>query len=284
MAEAMPAGTAMGAVTLAVSDLAASERFYATTLGLERIGALRDVVALGAGGRELVRLLGRPDGRPAPGTTGLFHLALRFPRRAELAEARRRVRDTGWRLDGASDHDVSEALYLSDPDGHGIELYHDRPRARWTFTDGVLTMGTWPLDIASLLAEGAEPPPAAAPAGTDMGHVHLRVDDLAAAEAFYVETLGFTIMGRYPGALFVSAGGYHHHVGLNVWQSRGGPPPPPGALALVGYRIEVPSHDDVAAARGRLAAAGFSSEPVAGGIAARDPAGNSLALVSAAWS
>ena len=192
----------------------------------------------------VVELVGDPDAPPRPrGTSGLFHLAILVPGRPDLARALQRVAEAGWRLTGASDHLVSEALYLSDPEGNGIELYRDRPREQWPVRDGVLQMDTLPLDLDGVLGElRREDASAGMPPGTRIGHVHLNVGDLAAAEAFYSGALGFDVTVRgYPGALFVSAGGYHHHLGLNTWAGEGVPPPPSGSRGLREFEIVLPN-------------------------------------------
>ena len=151
--------------------------------------------------------------------------------------------DAGWRFTGASDHLVSEALYLHDPDGNGIEIYRDRPREQWRFVDGELQMDTLPLDLDSVLGElsGADTGAHGMPAGTRIGHVHLNVANLSAAEDFYAGALGFDVTVRsYPGALFLSTGGYHHQIGVNTWAGEGAPAPPPGSLGLRGSSCTLP--------------------------------------------
>jgi catechol 2,3-dioxygenase len=219
---------------------------------------------------------------PPPGSTGLYHVAIRYPDRRTLADAVRRVLAAGVRLTGASDHGVSEAIYLRDPDGHGIEIYRDRPREEWAHDGGELRMATLPLDLEDVLGElgPGEGDANGMPAGTTMGHVHLQVAEIPAAEAFYNGSLGLDVMVRlYPGALFLSAGGYHHHLGLNTWQSQGAPPPPEGALGLDRYELVLPSEDDRDAAAGRL---GESGDPVRldEGVLATDPSGNRVLLTA----
>lgn len=272
----LPAETWLGAIRLRVGDIERLRDFYETAIGLRALGAEDGVTAMGANGRALVELVSDP-GAPArpPRSTGLFHLALLVPTRAALAQALRRVVGSGWRLSGASDHLVSEALYLSDPEGNGIELYRDRPRDEWSFVDGTLQMDTLPLDLESLLAEpGGEDGGPEMPAGTTLGHVHLQVADLAAAEAFWVDALGLDVTVRgYPGALFTSVGGYHHHVGLNTWAGAGAPSSPPGVRGLVRFDAVLPDGAAVEAAGerlGRVAAA----DRVEGGVLAADPSGN----------
>jgi catechol 2,3-dioxygenase len=177
---------------------------------------------------------------------------------------------------------VSEALYLDDPEHNGIELYRDRPREEWRRDSaGQLEMATLPLDLQSLIDEldGAEPQADGAPAGTRIGHVHLNVGDLAAAEAFYNGALGFDVTVRgYPGALFLSAGGYHHHIGLNTWAGEGAPPPPPGVRGLRWFQVDLPSAADVDAAADRLERAGADPVREGAGVRAVDPAGNGVLL------
>ena len=183
------------------------------------------------GGPSLVELIGDPDAPRLRPATGLFHLALLVPSRVELARALRRVMNGGWQFTGASDHLVSEALYLRDPEYNGIEIYRDRPREEWSIVDGQIQMATLPLDLQGIagLADDAGD---GMPAGTTMGHVHLQVAGLAPADSFYHRLLGMDVTVRsYPGALFMSAGGYHHHIGANTWESHGGPAPPPAQPA-----------------------------------------------------
>ncbi len=224
-------------------------------------------VALGAGdnGSPLIELRG-DSSAPALDrrATGLFHLAVLVPSRLELAFALARLAEARWPLDGASDHLVSEALYLSDPDGNGIEIYRDRPREEWQVRDGQLQMATLPLDLRDLLGElsGHDAHSPHAPAGTRMGHVHLQVSELEQTEAFYHGVLGFDVMVRaYPGALFVSAGGYHHHIGLNTWHSAGSGPPAPGAVGLRAYEVALPDAPAFEAVLARIDAAGLPIEP-----------------------
>jgi catechol 2,3-dioxygenase len=229
----------IGRVRLRVADVDRVRSYYERTIGLKPLPSEDGVVALGAD-VPVVELVGDPDAPPAPpGTTGLFHLALLVPDRPSLARAVKRVVGSGERFTGASDHFVSEALYLRDPEGNGIEIYRDRPRTEWEYEpSGELRMGTVALDIDSVMAElpGGDDP--GMPEGTVMGHVHLHVADLGAAEEFYAGRLGLDVTVRsYPGALFLSRDGYHHHVGLNTWQGPGAPPPPPGSRGLEHFSV-----------------------------------------------
>jgi catechol 2,3-dioxygenase len=276
--------THMGPVHLTVSDLARSLGFYRSALGLELQDEDDGRAALGAGKTELLVLHEQPGAPPADGHTGLFHFALLLPDRASLARflahaARERVP-----LQGLSDHDVSEAIYLGDPDHHGIEIYADRPRERWE-GQVMQRMTTLPLDTQSLLGELEDPqsePFEGLPDGTTMGHVHLRVADIPATLAFYRDLLGFELMAEYGDqAAFLAAGGYHHHLGANTWESRGASPPPPGSAALRHATIVLPGQAD----RDRLLAlveeAGQDVAETDDGPLVRDPAGNGLVLAAA---
>jgi catechol 2,3-dioxygenase len=286
VSEPIHPGTTLGTVTLTVNDLDPARRFYERAIGLRTLDEAPESAVLGdADGAPLVELVGRPDAAPRPPrTTGLFHLALLVPSRADLACAVRRVIDAGWAFTGASDHLVSEALYLDDPEGNGIEIYRDRPRDQWPRIDGALQMATDPLDlegVMSTLAPGA--PVDGMPTGTRLGHMHLQVADLGDAEAFYGGVLGFDVTVRhYPGALFLSAGGYHHHLGLNVWAGRGAPAPPRGARGLRRFEVAVPDGAELARIGDRVAAAGLPAEDEGGALVVADPSGNRVALRASA--
>jgi catechol 2,3-dioxygenase len=275
----------MGAVRLTVADLARVTEFYERVLGLSRVdGDDGRVVLTADGDHALIELVGDASAAARdPRAPGLFHLAVLVPDRAELAMALARLAANRWPLDGASDHLVSEALYLSDPEGNGIEIYRDRPREEWPQENGSLAMATLPLDVQKLLAEvtdsGIEE---AAPSGTRMGHVHLQVSDLHQAEEFYSGVLGFEVTVRaYPGALFVSAGGYHHHLGLNTWHSAGAPPVSPGARGLRSFDVVLPTRESLEEVLNRVRQAGLDAEPQADGALVRDPFGNGVILRAA---
>ncbi len=275
--------THMGPVALTVADLDRATQFYTNVLGMHVQQRQGQTAVLGAGARPLLRLVALPGARPHPArATGLYHFAVLVPDRRELARALQRLAGARYPLDGVADHLVSEALYLSDPDGNGIEIYRDRPRADWPRTNGQIRMATDPLDLQDLIGEIRDDhaPDAGLPADTQMGHVHLQVADLQAAAAFYEDALGFGRIVGLPGALFVSAGGYHHHLGLNTWQSRGGPRPPDGSAGLRYFVIEVPNAPALQRVADRLAAAAFpfTSEP--GAVSTRDPWGTGVRLVA----
>jgi catechol 2,3-dioxygenase len=232
----------IGRVRLRVADLERARSYYERAIGLRELAAEDGVVQLGAE-TPLLGLVGDPGAPPAPPrSTGLFHLALLVPDRPSLARAVKRVVDAGERFTGASDHFVSEALYLRDPEGNGIEIYCDRPRSEWEYEpNGELRMGTVALDLDGVIAELPGGPDPGLPDATRIGHVHLHVADLDTAEAFYAGRLGLDVTVRsYPGALFLSRDGYHHHIGLNTWQGAGAPPPPPGSRGLEDFEVALP--------------------------------------------
>jgi catechol 2,3-dioxygenase len=269
--------TRMGPVRLTVADLDAARSFYGRALGLAEVAGAGDAVGLAApGGEPLVELEWRPDAPPRPRrSTGLFHLAILVPGRADLGRTLRRVLDAGAAFTGAADHLVSEALYLDDPEGNGVEIYRDRPREEWSYEEGRLRMDTLPLDVEGVVAATPAGSDEGMPEGTVIGHVHLQVRDIPEAEAFWSGVVGFapTVRG-YPGALFVAAGGYHHHLGLNTWGSAGAPPPPPGSRGMSRFEVVVPGAGEVARVEARARAAGVEAEREEGGVLLRDPSGN----------
>jgi catechol 2,3-dioxygenase len=282
-ADTLPPATRMGAVHLGVADLARSVAFYERALGLRvhDLGAGR--ATLGTGDEDLLVLREEPGAAPARGFSGLFHFALLVPERADLARwlahaARERVP-----LTGMSDHAVSEALYLRDPDEHGIEIYRDRPREQWEGqVDRLMT--TLPLDVQDLLNELDDPrtePFDGLADGTTMGHVHLRVAQVDPVVAFYRDVLGFGLMASLgPQAAFLGAGGYHHHLGANTWESAGAPQAPAGVATLEQATILLPDAAAVDAAAGRLSDAGHEPQADDGGVLIRDPSGNPLRLAA----
>jgi catechol 2,3-dioxygenase len=275
--------TTVGRVTLRVRQLERVAGFYETAIGLERLGGAGDGVRLGAGAATLVELIGDPEATPRPRrTTGLYHLAILVPDRPQLASALQRLIDARWRLIGAADHLVSEALYLEDPEGNGIEIYRDRPRDEWRRDGQEIAMATLPLDLQSVLGDldrGRHGP--VVPPTTRMGHVHLHVADLAGAERFYGGLLGFDVTARgYPGALFMSAGGYHHHLGLNIWAGEGAPPAPPGSTGLARYEVLLADSGEVDSAVERLERGGVEVNRTEDGALVCDPSGNELVLAA----
>lgn len=275
--------TTVGPVFLTVSDLQRSERFYRDVLGFKPQPGRGDSLVLTADGKTpILNLKGDPAAPARPRrTTGLYHFAVLMPSRPDLAHSLRRLAEMGYPIQGGTDHLVSEAIYLADPDGNGIELYRDRPREGWERLDGEIHMESDPLDYEGILGalNAHEQPWKGLAPETRMGHVHLNVADLAMTEAFYCSVLGFDVMlRRATGALFISAGGYHHHLGLNIWDGAGSPPPPAGAIGLRHYSIRLPDARELEIVAGRLREAGIRVEEVGEGFLVRDPSQNGILL------
>jgi catechol 2,3-dioxygenase len=275
--------THMGTVALTVSDLGRSLDYYRATIGLETLAQHDGHAVVGAGDTRLLELVEEPGARSALGYTGLYHFALRVPERVALARWLAHAARDRVPLVGLSDHFVSEAIYLSDPDGHGIEIYWDRPRELWE--GQVARMTTLPLDVESLLGELDDRGTVEfdlLPSGTDMGHVHFRVAAIPATVEFYCDVLGFELMVRFGAqAAFIAAGGYHHHVGANTWESMGAGAPPPGTAALRHATIVLPDAGDRDDVLDRVRTAGIAVEDAPEGTIVRDPSGNALVLTAA---
>jgi catechol 2,3-dioxygenase len=274
--------TQIGLVALKVADLPRSLEFYTQVLGFTILHQAGRSAVLGAlDSRPLLALRELPGAAPKPReATGLYHFAMLLPSRADLGRAVQRLNQFNHPIREFEDHLVSESAYLADPDGNGIEIYRDRPRGEWPTKDGRVTMGSEPIDVPQLLAEGAADGQAWAglPAGTRIGHLHLQVADIPQADAFYRGVLGFDLIFNMGTALFVSAGGYHHHLGMNVWYSQAGPPPPPGAAGLLAATIQFANEharDDVV---GRLESAGITTTRLDGAVGVQDAWGNLLLL------
>ena len=273
------AATTLGAVHLTVSDLARSVGYYETAVGLEKLEQADGRATLGVGTRPLLVLVEVPDARPAGRYTGLYHFALLLPKRVDLARWLAHAARDRVPLVGLSDHFVSEAIYLTDPDGHGIEIYQDRPRETW---EGLVAtrMTTLPLDVDGLFGELADPASEVfegLPGGTVMGHVHLKVSEIEGTIGFYRDVLGFGLMAQLGGqAAFLSAGGYHHHIGANTWESRGAPAAPEGVAALRHATIVLASADERDRVLEAAAAAGADAETTGAGPILKDPSGNKL--------
>lgn len=284
-----PPGTQVGRVRLQVADLERSLGFYRDLLGFEVLDTSGPQAALGAASngesgtaadsasepnRPLIELVERPGAKPAPprGRLGLFHVAVLLPDRAQLGRVLARLADQSVRL-GASDHRVSEALYLSDPDGLGLEIYADRPRRSWPRSGREIAMATEPLDARDLMAAGGDTAWTGMPGGTTIGHMHLAVDDLETAEGLFHRGLGLDkVVWSYPGALFLSAGGYHHHLGVNTW-ARGAAPAQEDDARLLEWRLVYPDADAVSAALASVADAGFADRVDRSGARVLDPWG-----------
>jgi catechol 2,3-dioxygenase len=272
--------THMGPVELTVSDLDRTLEYWQRAVGLRVLERENGRASVGSD-RELLRFVGEAGAAPDPGHTGLYHVALLVPDRASLAGWLAHAVREQLELQGLSDHAVSEAIYLRDPDHHGIEIYADRPRELWE--GRVLEqMTTMPLDVQSLFGELDDPatePFDGLPDGTVMGHVHLRVADVPKTVDFYHGVLGMGLMAQLgPAAAFLSAGGYHHHIGANTWESRGSSPAPPGSAALCHATIVLPNAEERDRVVERVADSGQEPEPLEGGVIVRDPSRNALLL------
>jgi catechol 2,3-dioxygenase len=265
-----------------VTDLERSVPFYEDSLGLQLHRRENGTAVMGAGKEDLVFLGEERHARPAGRHAGLYHYALLHPSRNELGRAAQRLFVTRTPISGASDHGISEAIYLPDPDGNGIELAADRGRERWGDLSDPTTIGPAPLDIADLLGqvEGDEARPHADP-GLVVGHVHLHVGDVDRGLGFYRDVIGFEVMTHFPTAAFVSAGGYHHHLAFNTWRGEGVPPAAPDAVGLR-YWTVVLDDDSLAALRDRVEAAGIEGEARDGGLLLRDPWSNAVLFASSA--
>ena len=282
MNQTIAPATTIGEIQLYVSNLERSLRFYQDGLGFKLLSRENGEAVLGTGDRRLITLIEKPGARHIPKTTGLYHFAVLLPDRRGLARLLYHLAESEIEVQGAADHGVSEALYLSDPDGIGIELYRDRKPGEWPVDDlGKLQMGTEELDVDDLVLELKKGVPdwTGLPENTKIGHVHLHVRDLAEAEQFYTRLLGFQLMQRYgSGAIFVSAGGYHHHIGLNIWAGVGAPPPPTDAVGLRWFEIVLPDSTSLEAVQTRLQEANIPVETLTGAILTHDPSQNEILI------
>lgn len=284
----LPTDTHIGRVRLRVSDLERSLEFYRDVLGFEVNGRAHGLAALStprdaAGeGRELIVLEERPGVRPRPRrptSTGLYHVAILLPSRGDLGRVLRHINASGYPIRGASDHAVSESVYLDDPDGNGLELYADRPRASWPWADGYVMMTVDPFDLDGVFAEAGPPSPWVMPSATHIGHVHFTVSSLESAEHFYADTLGLDVTQRsLVGLLAVSAGGYHHHVNLNTWA---GSSPARGAedmAGLIEWELVIPDAAARRDAERRLEAGGYAIQRDREVVRAADDDGDIVVL------
>ena len=279
------APTRLGGVSLAVADLSRSLDWYTQLLGARVLTHEAGVAMLGAAEHDtvLLTLHERPGVRPMPsrGRLGLFHVAWLLPDRASLGRFLSHAAARGEAI-GSADHLVSEALYLTDPDGLGVEVYVDRPRTEWTVQDGQVAMASLPLDARGVVAAGGGAPWAGMPAGTTIGHVHLHVGDLQRGATFYRDVLGFAVTnGAYPGALFLAADGYHHHLGTNTWAGPNAVAVDDGFARLLHWEVRVPALSHLDAVVARAARADWPTERLAEArLALRDPWGTRVDVVA----
>ena len=282
MSPQLPDATHLGRVVLQVSDIERSIDYYWNVLGLRVLERSGDRADLGVvGSSSIVTLVERARAQPVPrgGALGLFHFAILLPDRPSLGRFLLHVEELGLPA-GMSDHLVSEAIYLQDPDNLGIEVYADRPRTEWRRNrNGQLHMSTEPLDVQSVAAAAGDERWSEAPTGTTLGHVHLHVGDIGQASAFYHDAIGFeTTVDTYPGALFMSAGGYHHHLGVNTW-ARNALPAAAGDARLMEWEIVVPTGGEVDAIEERVRNAGATVVREGASIVARDPWGTPVRVI-----
>jgi catechol 2,3-dioxygenase len=278
----IPATTRMGPAHYLVADLEAQIAFYEKAIGFKLHRREGDFAALGAGQADLLHLTHVPGAQPARRTTGLYHTAWLVPTRDELVQHLKRIAETRTPVQGMSDHETHLAIYLPDAEGNGIELAWDFPRERWPMVDGKVNFSGGPKFPQELVDDIDKPMPpwAGAHADTQVGHEHLHVADLNDSRRFYHEVLGFDVVADMPlmRALFVSAGGYHHHIGLNTWQGEGAPPPPPNSTGLRYITVALPTTEDLETVADRVEQAGISIEQTEDGLLTRDPAQNGVLL------
>jgi len=265
-------------VNINVLNLESALKFYRKVIGFQVLAQTERKAVLTADGKTGLLTLEQPaDVQPKEeGKSGLFHFALLLPTRADLSVFFRHLNEAGYRF-GASDHLVSEALYITDPDGNGIEIYIDRPPAEWTWSDGEVNMVSDPINVESLLAV-SDSTWDGLPADTIMGHIHLHVSDLQKAEEFYTKGLGFTVVSHYPQAIFISTGDYHHHIALNTWQGVGAPTPEKNSVGLNWYTIVFPNEEARVKVIEQLKHIGVSVIAENGLFVTEDPSGNKIQL------
>lgn len=272
----------IGEVDLKVQDINRSIEFYQTIIGFKVLEKTDNKAVLTADGKTPLLLIEQPKNVTPlnPRTTGLYHFALLLPTRHDLAKALIHLVRSNYPLQGASDHYVSEAIYLADPDGNGIEIYADRPDSTWEWKNGEVNMATVALNAPDLAAEDDRTPWTGLPAGTVMGHIHIQVSDIKQSEEFYTKGLGLDVVCEYgQHALFVSYGGYHHHIGLNTWNSLGGAAPEETSVGLKQYHLVLPSEEERNKIVQQLRDMKATVSDVNGEFVTSDPSGNQIKLV-----
>lgn len=272
----------VGQVVLKISDLQHSLKFYTEVIGLRVLEEEAHRASLTADGQAPLLVLEQPENvtKKQGRTTGLYHFALLVPSRRELADVFRHLLEVKWPLQGAADHFVSEAIYLADPDGNGIEIYSDRPAATWKWEKGEVLMATEPLDYQHLLSEEAKEWSGISEQ-TIIGHIHLHVAEWPETEKFYCDGLGFEIVCRYgQQALFVSTARYHHHIGLNTWNGLGAPAPSPESAGLRYFTLIMPSAEERMVVVQRLQSLGFPVTELDDRVAIEDPSGTAIHLLT----
>lgn len=276
-------------VELQAADLPRMVAFYSGLMGFQIIDQKDGIARFSPTGAApaLITLTERKGARQQPErSTGLYHTAFRFPGRGPLATTLLRIVASGWPLQGAADHRVSEAIYLADAEGNGIEIYRDRPRADWPQLDGMIQMGNLPLDLHKLIEEAdqAKAQTGIIDPGTDIGHMHLQVSDVATTDAFYHGLLGFDVVMSMPSALFMSAGGYHHHLGANIWNSRNAPRREADMTGLRSHAYAIPDEANWLALLARVQSAGLAPDAAERdgrpAIAVTDQDGNRVELLA----
>lgn len=280
----IPGNTRIGQVRLTVADLKEVTAFYREVFGFVILRSTDQETVLGTPAKIPLLLLAESPGAPKrpPGTTGLFHMAIVLPTRADLARMLLRMQEQNVPPRGAADHLVSEALYLSDPEGNGIEIYRDRPKSEWEYSGNDIKMSTLPLKVQELMDTLDNPHPLERiPDDTRMGHIHLNVADIEETDHFYSDILGFDVMARFGSeATFMAAGGYHHHIGANVWNGRGASPPSDGARGLRWFELVLPDESALNKIMERLDQNDIAFSWEDSGILVRDPSGNWVRIIS----
>lgn len=277
----LAAATRLGYVQLVVPNLKRSLAFYQSVMGFQVHRTENNVAHLGAGADDLLVLAENPDSKMPRRATGLYHFAILVPSRFELARALRNFIQHDIEL-GFGDHIVSEAIYFSDPDGNGIEVYRDRPRSQWYDKNGNFQMGTLPVDVRGVLSELDSETDGwqGMPRDTVLGHMHLKIANVSRDAAFYRDVIGFDEMANMGSAAFLSAGGYHHHLGMNVWESANASPPPPDAAGLQHFTVILPNADELARVTNRVLQAGLALDETDAGLRVRDPSNNGMVLTT----